>query len=499
VKLKQFAKDSTIYGGADLITSFLYFFSFPIIAAALSPKAFGALELILTFTGLFGLVMNFGLNHAVQRFYWDKDTNSSTQSTIIMSGFCAQLGFGFVGIFLGLAATLFVLPLIQANNWPVTWLALVAAVLVMALTLWHQYILDVLRLKFAPWKFFTLTLITKVVTIGFGLLAILVLNFGIDGLLVAQMLVLLLVSPLALLFIRQDLQAGKVTILWMKKLLEFGSPFIFVSLAYWLFGAMDRWMLASMTTIEEVGVYSVAFRFVSAVVFVSAAFGKAWAPVVFKLQKDYPKQYRAIYGEVLLFFLFFMLTVGGGLALFSGEMISLIMPSEYHASAIPLSILCFGVIIQSMQQITAVGISLEKKTYLFARLAWLTAAVNFVANWLLIPSFGAAGAAWGTLISYIVLTGSYFYYTQKHHPLVVNWRSLISIMLLGTLMAIISIIYINISLNFYIIYFKIFFVFFYIIIGWMILPIRFLKKYNKKIKILNLKLKKKLKFMSFKL
>ena len=134
-----------------------------------------------------------------------------------------------------------------------------------------------------------------------------------------------------------------------------------------------------------------------------------------------------------------MLAVGGGVALFSGEAISLIMPVEYHASALPLTILCFGIILQSTQQVTAIGISIEKKTYLFARLAWLTAVVNFVANWLLIPRFGAAGAAWGTLIAYVVLTCSYLYHTQRIHPIIVPWDRLSILVLLGALVAVVSV------------------------------------------------------------
>jgi O-antigen/teichoic acid export membrane protein len=243
---------------------------------------------------------------------------------------------------------------------------------------------------------------------------------------------------------------------------------------------MDRWMLASMHSVEEVGIYSVAFRFASIVLFVSTAFGQAWSPIAMKIRTDHPDSYRTIYGQVLSLLVFVTLIVGGALALFSGELISLIMPQEYLKSSLPLAILCFAIIFQSSQQVTAIGISLEKKTYIFARLAWLAAVINFIGNYLLIPHFGASGAASATLISYIVLTVSYFYYTQKLHPIVINWRSLFSIMLLGTLLAIISIIFVNTSLNFIIIYFKIFLAAACLIFGWMMLPITFLRKYNKK-------------------
>uniref|UniRef100_UPI00054E3AF5 polysaccharide biosynthesis C-terminal domain-containing protein n=1 Tax=Aminiphilus circumscriptus TaxID=290732 RepID=UPI00054E3AF5 len=115
----------------------------------------------------------------------------------------------------------------------------------------------------------------------------------------------------------------------------------------------------------------------------------------------------------------------------SGEVIGLLMPTEYAKSALPLSILCLGVVLQSTQQISALGISLERKTFLLARMAWVAAFVNLAANWLLIPRFGAVGAAWGTCISYLVLTSGYLYFTQKLHPLPIPWRKLGWLLLLG--------------------------------------------------------------------
>ena len=79
---RRLAKDSVIYGGADFLTKLFSFFTFPIIAAVLSPKIFGTLELILTSTALLGLIMNCGLNNSVQRFYWDKNTTKTTNQLL---------------------------------------------------------------------------------------------------------------------------------------------------------------------------------------------------------------------------------------------------------------------------------------------------------------------------------------------------------------------------------------------------------------------------------
>jgi O-antigen/teichoic acid export membrane protein len=207
-------------------------------------------------------------------------------------------------------------------------------------------------------------------------------------------------------------------------LLGFGHPFIYAGLAFWLFGSMDRWMLAAFSSVDEVGVYSVAHRFASIVLFVSLAFGQAWSPISMKIRTDHPSRYRALYADVLLILACGMLLLGGGVALFSADLIRIVMPSGYAAASAPLAVLCLGIVFQSTIQITAIGISLEKATFLFARLSWSSAGLNFLLNLLLIPRYGALGAAWATTLSYLALTGSYLYYTQRLHPLPLAWRRL---------------------------------------------------------------------------
>ena len=153
---RNLAKDSVIYGGADFLTKLFLFFTFPIIAAALSPKIFGTLELILTSTTLLGVIMNCGLNNSVQRFYWDKNTDKGEQPTIVTAGFFSQISFGIVAVVLVSLLVPFVIPLPLVSELPLTFYTLFVALILMALTQWSQFILDVIRLHFTPWRFLTL-------------------------------------------------------------------------------------------------------------------------------------------------------------------------------------------------------------------------------------------------------------------------------------------------------------------------------------------------------
>lgn len=420
MNFKSFAKDTLIYGASDLVTKLVAFFTFPIIASVLSAKEFGTLELVYTITMLAAMFANVGMNNAVSLYYWDSETQKTDRVSIISSGL-------FVLMVTASATVLLAIVVIKINPFsladffePISKIGLALAFLVMATTQWNQYCMDVTRLNFAPWKFFGISISTRLISIFVGLVAILFLDLGIDGLLGGQALALVIVVPLAIYSVRDEVKLSQITGLWIKRLFKIGYPYIFASLAYWLFSSMDRWMIAAFSSVEETGIYSVAFRFSSIILFISMAFGQSWSPIAIKLKTDFPEQYRELYGKVLIFLLFVMTFVGAFVSLFAPEIILWLLPREYFPSTFSLVILSFAVVFQSTQQVTMIGISLEKRTMLFSRIAWIAAVINLTLNYFLIPVWGALGASIATAISFLSLTILYYYFTQKLHPIIVQ-------------------------------------------------------------------------------
>lgn len=420
---RQLARDSVIYGGSDFVFKLIAFWTFPLIAAALTPKAFGALELLLTVTALLGMMANCGLNNALQRFYWDAQTELHIRPVFVSSGLATLAFLTLVAAFIGGIAMLLFTRWSDAASSLLGWSGLLAALVLMVAGQLVQYLLDVTRLHMAPWHFAGIAMVSRVMTALAGVVAVVWFAGGLDGLLVAQAVVMVLTIPLALYVVRSDLTV-RVDMVIVRKLVQFGHPFIYAGLAFWLFSSMDRWMLASMSSIEEVGVYSVANRFASVILFVSMAFGQAWSPIAIKIRTDHPQTYRTLYVNILLALMSVMTLLGGAIALFAPEIVAWLMPVEYHGAGLVLSALALGLILQSTMQVTALGISIETKTYLFARLSWAAAALNLVLNWVMIPALGALGAAVATSLSYLFLTATYLYYTQKLHPLPLPWAKI---------------------------------------------------------------------------
>jgi O-antigen/teichoic acid export membrane protein len=259
--------------------------------------------------------------------------------------------------------------------------------------------------------------------VGLGLVLILMLKMGLLGFFLGNFLAPTISIPIGVWLIRKDLK-GVFDTKVAKQVLQFGYPFVFAGVAYWFFGSVDRWMLGTISDNTQVGLFSIAFKFASILVFMNFAFAQAWSPFAVKIYADH-KDYKAIFGQILSFLFFSLSLMGMGLALFAKELLWLLTPKSYWPAATIIGFLAMGIVLHGTTQVTALGISLEKKTHLISATAWVTAVVNFVLNLVLIPIWGAIGSGVAIFFSYGILTGLYLYWTQRLHPIPLEARKLI--------------------------------------------------------------------------
>ncbi|OXY81882.1 lipopolysaccharide biosynthesis protein [Oceanimonas doudoroffii] len=202
----------------------------------------------------------------------------------------------------------------------------------------------------------------------------------------------------------------------LKSMLRFGMPLILGGVAYWGLTAIDKVFLRTLANFEELGVYSVAVSFAGAATILQSVFSTVWAPTVYKwASKDegldnLHKVSRYILGLVVLMFC---------LAGLLSWIVTLFLPANYMAVQWIL-VSCLGApLLYTLSETTVVGIGISRRSS-FAMLAALVAfVVNLVGNLLMIPRFGAAGAAVSTCISFwvfFVLRTEFSIYLWKPMP-----------------------------------------------------------------------------------
>lgn len=412
--LRKFGKDVAIYGGADLLFRMAQFLAVPVYAHLLSVADFGIMALLTVSATLLGMLLNLGVNSAVQRFYFDPGADPADRPVLVTTGLAQLAASGL----LVLGLTFLILSGLRDElrlSYGIEWALLVIVLLTVLPEQLAQYGLDAVRLQFAPLKFCAIAVVKNLLGVLIGLWLLIRWEMGVAGILLGTLIGAAAAVPMSLVMIRRDL-TWRIDLAVMRKAVRFGYPFVLAGAAYWVFGSMDRWMLIELSDVAQVGLFSIAVKFAVVISFVITAFAQAWTPFAMRMYGDDPN-YRQNFARIFSGWFFLLALIGLGLSLFATEVMVLLTPREYWGAAPVLSVASAGVVMYGTVQITVLGISLEKRTILLTYGAWLAAAANVILNLLLIPRLGAMGAAISTFAAYALLTGSFLFWSQRLHPI----------------------------------------------------------------------------------
>jgi len=168
---------------------------------------------------------------------------------------------------------------------------------------------------------------------------------------------------------------------------------------------MDKLALRSFSTFEEIGFYTAANKIVAVLLLIQTGFSTFWTPVAYETHEKSPDD-TSLYSRVskLLAAVMFMVSL---LLIGFKDIIVLILDSAYLPAANIMPFLIFYPIMYTVSETTVIGINFAKKTHWHLWISLMAASVNFIGNSLLVPIYGAKGAALATGVSYVV-----FFYSR---------------------------------------------------------------------------------------
>lgn len=241
-------------------------------------------------------------------------------------------------------------------------------------------------------------------------------------------------STVVTLFIAVIMEKGlwfskiKIVPQYVKELTTLGLPFIPTFIFIWLMESMDKFILAELSTFEEVGIYSAAFKVVGVLTLLKVGFQNFWIPVSldYYQNKEDAKSFFSRIAELIipLFCLIISLFV-----LFSDYLI-LLLGQEYQSAGILIPLLVFVPLATFIREITGRGIDFSKKTYWHILATFLAAFVNLLGNYFLIPNYGSKGAAIATAISYIIYLGVISLISNALYSFKLKWDKLITLLIM---------------------------------------------------------------------
>ncbi|POZ92701.1 lipopolysaccharide biosynthesis protein [Petrotoga halophila] len=211
-----------------------------------------------------------------------------------------------------------------------------------------------------------------------------------------------IVTALLAIFFERELWFGKFKVNFrsIKAIVRYGLPFVPTFLITWLFQSIDRLALRNYSDFTEIGLYSAAFKVVAVMNLIQVGFTMFWTPVSYESYEKEPES-KGIFEKTSVFIAATMFVFGLLIVVFK-DVIFLLLESSYRQASGISSFLILMPIMYTVSETTVVGINFKKKTYWHMLIASVAAGVNVFGNLMLVPVYGAKGAAFSTGVSYIV-------------------------------------------------------------------------------------------------
>jgi O-antigen/teichoic acid export membrane protein len=168
---------------------------------------------------------------------------------------------------------------------------------------------------------------------------------------------------------------------------------------------VDTILLSLIAGNHDVGIYGAAFRIFESTMFLSWAFQSAMFPWFSRTHQESREKVSRGY-EVGLSVIFALLTpLGVACVLMAEPIVHVLYGTQYDASITPLRLMGVVVIAYGVNTLTSTTLAANDRPRLMHSILLVTVVQNIVMNVVLIPPYGATGAALTAAVSGLLLGG----------------------------------------------------------------------------------------------
>jgi O-antigen/teichoic acid export membrane protein len=408
---RTFIKSLFQFSVGQWVAALISFITTPITTWLIIPDEFGKAAM---FTLAFNLILNIvllGADQSFARFFYERPENK--RSNLLWESLLPSLSIGIftfiiIGIFWQELSTLL---FGDANHFtPILLLDITVFVAII-----ERYALLLVRMKKRGKTYSLIKVINSLANAVFTILYALLIDRSFYAVIIGLFFSHLCSATVAILYEKniwfKKTKIGKNNI---KAIIKYGLPFVPTFLVLWIFQSIDRIAIRNYCDFAEVGLYTAAFKIVAVMSLIQNSFINYWVPVSYESYEKNPNN-TSIFERVSLFVSAIMFISGMGIVIFK-DLIFLLLESSYRPAAGLTSFLLLMPIIDTVSYVTTVGINFKKKTYLYIIRATIAALINVAGNIILVPKYGAEGAAVSTAISYVVYFFIGTYFSQKLFP-----------------------------------------------------------------------------------
>lgn len=411
---KDFTKDAIVFGLGNGLKKFIGFFLLPFYTRALSPADYGILDSVTTFTMLFSAFINMGLDSS-SSFYFFQAKTEKDKGQILFSHLLLRV----ISVIPPLILSFFSAAISRRlfNTEAYTWIVFISIVGVPVNLLMSEQS-QIYRYYRKPWSYNVITIVKSLANIGIGISLVVILKWGIIGAQIASIISSLIVVVGSILLFTRKVYFYSFSWFWTKKMIKYGFPLIWASLAVWVFSSSDRFFLLHYSDLESIGYYSIGSTFSQPIGLINSAIQMSFGVLFYKIyyEESDPLKPKAREMAIESFNLYFGVAIllALFLSIFGLDIVNLVATKNYGPGALAIPFLCFAAIASQGFQSMGPGIELAEKTWHFTWITLVTAGVSILSNFVLVPKLGFVGAAISCLVAFNVQWLVKLFVSQKY-------------------------------------------------------------------------------------
>ena len=246
-----------------------------------------------------------------------------------------------------------------------------------------------------------------------------------SGLISSGLMALLLVL-MAFLDVRISFSLKK-----LKSMLRYGIPLIHSGLGMFVLTFADRFFLQKYATLSDVGIFSLGYKLGMVIgALVVSPFLLFWAAYMYEIAEKPNAKY--LFARIHVYYTFVLVFSSLGLSVLGHDVLKILTPPAFWEASQILPVIVLSYIVLDVNYFFHVGMNLYKKTSYLAYAVGGSALLNLLLNYLLIPPFHAWGAAWATLLSFVVMAAANCVLSQRLYPIQYEHSRLVKMLFMAS-------------------------------------------------------------------